>query len=1039
MNILVHGTILGYGGIAHHTREFTKALSKYHNVKIRNFNLVDLDDWAGYTGPNILKNARHLDEIHHKLLYQQTLYDNNGELAEFPLSGYEESFVPDVHIIMAEVNHYYHYQDYDKPVIVYFPWETTNVLPKFMERLHSADYIWVPSEWQKQMLIDNGLTPNKISVVHEGIDSKKYYPIKKKNDKLTFLHIGTWGYRKSSYEIIKTFLDIFGNNNDVELRISINNKLDYQEGPIETFERFGLSLNRNIKILGTLSEDEYVKELQNADLYISCSRGEGWNLPVIQAMSCGVPSIYSKCGGQLEFSKNNLGIGIDIICENLAKRSLTINKNSYSWESLQDYLPNNLFEPDYPQLSHELKLFYSSYLNNKNLDYIKKSLEDSKFIHQNFNWDYITENANKILESYINQKVSNIYYLIHSQSFGDTLASTPTLRYLSKSYGKKINVVTNNKKVFNNNPCVDSVLTFDEYNGLILSDIIKHESFTFAGRKDNNGTEKKFSHIDARQIHAMDLGFQLPNEDLEYDFYPDPLSLDIELPERYVALHVTTNWANRTWDYNNWVELIKWLKENNIFTVLVGAGYKEELHKSYSSGSLEKDCPMFDDYYGLDLTNKGNMSDMFWVIDGAECLVTMDSGPLHLASCTDTHIIQLGSAINPAFKRFYRRGDWKYKYHFLGGSCGLFCNTNLSYNVKVWGDINSVPPLPNCLENKPTFECHPAVGDVINKLTEILEFQEENKYLDFFELLPNNDEDRINFNFRKTTDDIVSIVIKDVRTGLIRDKFTSECSHLDGGNYWWAPMPGKVKNLGDIDLYFYLNDVPQGKKRLYYQGGMDLIINGEKYTLDYLDGYDYPTFWEIFINGDYEKEPSCVVEKGDIVLDIGANKGFFTLNALQKGASKVYSVEPVKHSYEQIKKLLGDFPNVKPINKAIGESNGTISMFVDSDLSATNCVTTYGNMFDRGSNKVDVESININTLIEQIDSKINYMKVDCEGSEFELFKTITEKNLKNIDKLVIETHGEEIDTFVHKTLIDNNFRVHRKGNILFAFASSIIE
>jgi FkbM family methyltransferase len=107
-------------------------------------------------------------------------------------------------------------------------------------------------------------------------------------------------------------------------------------------------------------------------------------------------------------------------------------------------------------------------------------------------------------------------------------------------------------------------------------------------------------------------------------------------------------------------------------------------------------------------------------------------------------------------------------------------------------------------------------------------------------------------------------------------------------------------------------------------------------------------------------------------------------------------------------------------------------MFVDSDASATNCVTTYGEMFGRESNKVDVESININTLIGQIDSKINYMKVDCEGSEFELFKTITEQNLKNIDKLVIETHGDEIDTFVQKTLTDNNFRVHKHNNILYA-------
>jgi FkbM family methyltransferase len=299
-------------------------------------------------------------------------------------------------------------------------------------------------------------------------------------------------------------------------------------------------------------------------------------------------------------------------------------------------------------------------------------------------------------------------------------------------------------------------------------------------------------------------------------------------------------------------------------------------------------------------------------------------------------------------------------------------------------------------------------------------------------LLPNSNENRINFNFKKTTDDVVSFVVKDVTTGLVRDKYTNQCKRSDNGYYWWVPAPGRIQNLGDIDLYFYLNGVPQGKKRLYYDGGLDLTINGEKYELDYLDGHDYSTFWEIFIHGEYEKEPSCVVENGDIVLDIGANKGFFTLNALQKGASKVYSVEPVKQSFEQIKKLLHDFPNVEPINKAISETNGTITMFVDSDASATNCVTTYGDMFGRESNKVDVESININTLIEQIDSRINYMKVDCEGSEFELFKTITEQNLKNINKLVIETHGDEIDTFVHKTLTNNNFRVYKHNNILYA-------
>jgi ADP-heptose:LPS heptosyltransferase len=267
---------------------------------------------------------------------------------------------------------------------------------------------------------------------------------------------------------------------------------------------------------------------------------------------------------------------------------------------------------------------------------------------------------------------------------------------------------------------VDKTFSFDEFDLLNKDNIVKYESFTHAGRKDGNGIEKKFGHFDGRQLHASDLGFQLPIEDLEYDFFPDPLKLDINLPEKYVVLHVTTNWPNRTWSYENWVELIKWLKDNKIFTVLIGSGYREILHSSYSDKPLDKECPLFDDYYGLDLTNKGTMSDMWWVIQNSQAIVTMDSAPLHFASTTDTHIIQLGSAMNPSFKRFYRNGDWTYKYHFMGGTCKLFCNTNLFYNVKEWGDINSVPPQPNCLENKPTFECHPQLNDVINKVKEII-------------------------------------------------------------------------------------------------------------------------------------------------------------------------------------------------------------------------------------------------------------------------------------------------------------------------------
>lgn len=317
--------------------------------------------------------------------------------------------------------------------------------------------------------------------------------------------------------------------------------------------------------------------------------------------------------------------------------------------------------------------------------------------------------------------VFNICLVVNSWSFGDTLASTPTLRYLYHSYGRKLDIYTHRPDVFKNNPYVNNVIRYSDDKEEVLSKYSQVlETFTNPGKVDGNGIEKKFSHIDIRHLHSMDLGFQLTPDKMHYDFAPDSMELDINLPDKYLVLHVTENWPNRTWDYENWYSLIEWLREQNVFTVIIGKGYTEKLHKSYNVDALEKTCPSFDNLYGLDLTDQGTISDMWHVLNNATALVTMDSGPLHLAGTTDTHIVQLGSAIHPLLRAPFRNGQQMYKYTFIGGSCNLFCNSNLKYNVKEWGHINAVPPLAGCLENKPTFECHPSVNKVIKVVKNLI-------------------------------------------------------------------------------------------------------------------------------------------------------------------------------------------------------------------------------------------------------------------------------------------------------------------------------
>ena len=174
----------------------------------------------------------------------------------------------------------------------------------------------------------------------------------------------------------------------------------------------------------------------------------------------------------------------------------------------------------------------------------------------------------------------------------------------------------------------------------------------------------------------------------------------------------------------------------------------------------------------------------------------------------------------------------------------------------------------------------------------------------------------------------------------------------------------------------------------------------------------------------------CNVKENDIVLDIGANKGFFALHALQQGASKVYCIEPIDSSFNDIEKLSKIVDNIIPIKKAVSETDGMVNMYYDVEHCATNCVTTYIEKFSKIDNVVEVESININNLINDINDKIDFMKVDCEGSEYDLFNTISKDNLKNINRIAVETHGDDIDEFVHSKLLESNFEVYKHDNIL---------
>jgi len=145
---------------------------------------------------------------------------------------------------------------------------------------------------------------------------------------------------------------------------------------------------------------------------------------------------------------------------------------------------------------------------------------------------------------------------------------------------------------------------------------------------------------------------------------------------------------------------------------------------------------------------------------------------------------------------------------------------------------------------------------------------------------------------------------------------------------------------------------------------------------------------EIFIDKCYEQIRE--VKADDVVLDIGASIGPFTYSILNKNPKQVICVEPSHLEHETLKENV-DQDNVTIIEKGIGPVDGTI---------------TISEVFGANGQNIEIPSIRFDTLIKENNiDRINFLKTDCEGGEYDIFNVENLFWIKdNVDFVVGEWH-----------------------------------
>ena len=231
----------------------------------------------------------------------------------------------------------------------------------------------------------------------------------------------------------------------------------------------------------------------------------------------------------------------------------------------------------------------------------------------------------------------------------------------------------------------------------------------------------------------------------------------------------------------------------------------------------------------------------------------------------------------------------------------------------------------------------------------------------------------------------------------------------------------QIKNW-QIPVLSYLGII-NSLKIVILKNNTKCIIRNKNDTIAFLENFilEANTSHEIF----------KIMEK-DTVVDIGAHVGYFTLyaaNLAKKG--KIISYEPSKKSFLILEKniKINNFSNIKLENVAISKTHGKALLHTDDHDEISNSLYNL-------NKKSKVYEVETNTLEEiflknKLDS-IDFLKIDCEGAEYEILMNASSLDLDKIKKMSIEIHEKLVpyskEAIIEK-LVKHGFNVKLETDI----------
>jgi FkbM family methyltransferase len=165
-----------------------------------------------------------------------------------------------------------------------------------------------------------------------------------------------------------------------------------------------------------------------------------------------------------------------------------------------------------------------------------------------------------------------------------------------------------------------------------------------------------------------------------------------------------------------------------------------------------------------------------------------------------------------------------------------------------------------------------------------------------------------------------------------------------------------------------------------------------------------------------------VLQNCDFIIDIGANNGQWITDVKDRGyKGQALCIEPLKKNYVKLKS--SNFHNVTTLNCAVGNSNGYIYINNASNDGLSSSILELDNYHKDAAPSIEFiskEKVKIRKLSRILEANINkkiFVKIDTQGYEFEVLKSINKDNFSKIYAFEIETNL--VSTYKNVTLIED--------------------